>query len=248
MSEFRYLTVDLDRELAVVTLMNPPMNPLNMEFLIELDRLNDYLNENKVRVVIYTGSGRAFIAGADIAEMKDMNPDQALRFSRFGQSVFAKIEKSDIVSIAAINGYALGGGLEFTLACGIRIASEKAKFAQPETSLGIIPGFGGTFRLADVIPKSYANLMILSGRMIDAQEAYRIGLIDILTTETELMETAKGFAIDILAKSPAATKLAKHSIEGHNGELESKLFSDCFICPDQKEGMNAFLEKRKANF
>ena len=250
--------VDIRGPLAEVTINRPKsLNALDSATLTELKNVfSEIAEDTKIKVVIITGSGnKAFVAGADIGEMKDYDSLQARAFGRLGQIVFSLIEKAPQVIIGAINGYALGGGCELAMACDMRIASTKAKFGQPEVSLGIIPGFGGTQRLSRLVGKGKAKEIIFTGGIIDAQEACRIGLVNKLCEPEELMDKARALAENILRLSQSAVALAKLSINnGLNMDdesafaYESELWGTCFSTKDQKEGMNAFLEKRPAEF
>jgi enoyl-CoA hydratase len=232
------------------------LNALNKAVLTELETVLDALTaDGPKKPLIITGEGaRAFVAGADIVEMADMNPDEALEFSRFGQRIFSKLETFPAVTIAAVNGYALGGGNELAMACDVRIAASNARFGQPEVGLGIIPGFGGTQRLARLVGMANALDLILTGRMIKAEEAFRIGLVHKVVDEGKALEEALNYAKAVMKNSPFAVvqvkKVIYATITGRdNGmEVEADLFSACFAHPDQKEGMKAFLEKRPADF
>lgn len=208
------------------------------------------------RVLIITGDGeKSFVAGADISEMANLNEQEGYEFGKLGAKVFRAIELLPIPVIAAVNGFALGGGCELAMACDIRIASAKAKFGQPEVGLGIIPGFSGTYRLAKLIGQGYAKEMIYTGKVIKADEALRIGLVNAIYEPEQLMPAAVEMARKMVACAPIAISLAKQSINENYDldataslELENKLFGKCFATKDQKEGMAAFLEKRSANF
>ncbi|WP_416044731.1 short-chain-enoyl-CoA hydratase [Clostridium tyrobutyricum] len=233
------------------------LNALNSETLKELGSIIDdiHVNDN-IKAVIITGSGeKSFVAGADIAQMSKLNSIEATKFSRLAQNVFSKIENLPKLVIAAVNGFALGGGCELAMACDIRFASKKAKFGQPEVNLGILPSFGGTQRLPRLVGKGIAKELIFSTDMISANEAYRIGLANKVYEPEELLTKAKEFAQKVMTKSPVGVRLAKASINnGLDVDLEAGLkyeansFGLCFSTEDQKEGMKAFLEKRKANF
>jgi enoyl-CoA hydratase len=220
--------------------------------------LDDFVDnlDSATRVLIITGDGeKSFVAGADISEMAHLNEEQGREFGRMGAQVFRKIELLPIPVIAVVNGFALGGGCELAMACDIRIASNKAKFGQPEVGLGIIPGFSGTYRLPKLIGQGYAKEMIYTGKAIRADEALRIGLVNAVYEPEELMERAMEMAQRILANAPLAISLAKQSInEGYDLDadaaiaLENDLFGQCFSTADQKEGMDAFLNKRKPVF
>jgi enoyl-CoA hydratase len=208
-----------------------------------------------VRVVVLTGEGKAFVAGADIAYMSNLNPDQAKKFSEDGSRLFRKIETLNKVVIAAVNGFALGGGCELAMACDFRIASVKAKFGQPEVGLGIIPGFSGTQRMARLIGLGRAKELIFTGEHIDAQEAYRIGLVNKVTEKENLLEETYIIAEKIKSNSRVAVKYAKESMNrGIETDIETgiayenNIFGLCFASQDQKEGMNAFMEKRHPDF
>ncbi|MDI3310731.1 MAG: short-chain-enoyl-CoA hydratase [Thermoanaerobacterium sp.] len=247
-----------DDGVAIITINRPKsLNALNYETLKELDSALDKAEDDKdVKVVIITGSGeKAFVAGADIAEMRNMTPLEAKKFSEYGQSVFRKIETLSKPVIAAVNGFALGGGCELSMACDIRIASKNAKFGQPEVGLGIIPGFSGTQRLPRIIGTSKAKELIFTGEMINSDEAYRIGLISKIVELSDLIEESKKLAKTMMSKSQIAISLAKEAInKGMETDLdtgnaiEAEKFSLCFTTDDQKEGMNAFLEKRAPRF
>jgi enoyl-CoA hydratase len=205
--------------------------------------------------VIITGEGKAFAAGADISKMKDFTPAQAQSASDMGSRSFRRLEQSTIPVIAAVNGYALGGGCELALACDIRIASVYAKFGQPEIKIGVIPGYGGTQRLPRSIPTGIAKEMIYTGDIIDASTAERIGLVNRVVPAEKLMVEALAIAQKISSLPPLAMKLAKKIInQGNNKDLdqylalESEYFGKAFETKDQKEGMAAFLEKRPPKF
>lgn len=233
------------------------LNALNNQTITELGEVINEISKRKdIKTVIITGSGeKAFVAGADIVEMKDLNSIEARDFSRLAQKVFSDIENMPQVVIAAVNGYALGGGCELSMACDIRLASKKAKFGQPEVNLGILPGFAGTQRLPRLVGKGIAKELIFSTDMINAEEAYRIGLANKIYEPEELMDKARELSNKIMSKSPVGVRLAKASINnGLNMDNESAynyeadLFALCFSTEDQLEGMDAFVGKRKAEF
>ncbi len=206
-------------------------------------------------MLIITGIGKAFVAGADISEMKDMNAEQGREFGSLGSKVFRKIELMKKPVIAAINGFALGGGCELSMCCDIRIASSNAKFGQPEVSLGIIPGFAGTQRLSRIVGMAKAKELIFTGNMIKAEEAYNIGLVNKVVESDSLMEEAMKMATKIASNGQIAVKYSKVAINrGYEvdfeagNEIETSLFGLSFATNDQKEGMTAFLERRKAKF
>ena len=233
------------------------LNAINKQVLKELHKIFfDLEEDNSIRVIILTGSGeKAFVAGADIAEFSEFTPSQGKELSQNGQDkVFTFIEQMKKPVIAAINGFALGGGLELALSCHIRIASNNARMGLPETSLGVIPGYGGTQRLAQIIGKGRAMELILSCKMLNAEEAFSFGLVSQVVTQEELLSSASELAQKILKNSPFAIGQAIKSInaaydEHQNGfEVEINAFGICFGSEDFKEGTQAFLEKRKPNF
>ncbi len=258
MSQYTNLLFEVKDSIGMITLHRPKaLNALNTELLQELSDLLDRIKEDtSIGIVIITGSGeKAFVAGADIAEMQPLTAIEGRNFGKIGQDVFNKLESLPQPVIAAINGFALGGGCELAMACDIRIASEKAKFGQPEVSLGITPGFGGTQRLPRLVGKGRGKELIYTGDIIDAGEAYRIGLVNKVAAPDELMNAAKAMAEKILSRASVAVQLSKAAVnEGLNMDLasgiayEAEVFGLCFATEDQKEGMTAFVEKRKANF
>jgi|Wag4MinimDraft_17_1082658.scaffolds.fasta_scaffold00038_16 enoyl-CoA hydratase len=255
---YNNLNIKLDGSLAILKINRPKaLNALNKETLTELEiAVNDLNNNKEIKVVIISGEGKkAFVAGADISEMKDMNVKKAKEFSLLGHRVFNKIEESNKIFIAAVNGYALGGGCELALACDLRIAAETAKFGQPEINLGIIPGFGGTQRLAKIVGKPLALELVLTAENIDAQKAVELKLVNRIVETDQLMSEAKSLAETIAQKSAPIVSLAKEAVNfalehpvSEGSKYEANLFSSCFSTVDQKEGMQAFLEKRKAEF
>lgn len=258
MTDYSSLVISVEGGIGLVTINRPKaLNALNSTVLNELAIAFDELADNTdVKVVILTGAGeKAFVAGADITEMKDMNTAQGKAFAEKGQGVFLKIQQFVKPVIAAVNGFALGGGCEIAMACDIRIASTKAKFGQPEVNLGIVPGFGGTQRMPRLIGSGMAKLLIYTGDMIDAQEALRVGLVQKVTVPEELIGEAKAIAGRIIAKSPVAVSMAKDAINRgvdmditNAMQYEAYIFGTCFASEDQTEGMTAFVEKRKAAF
>ena len=259
MVEYVNLLLEVESDGIAIVKINRPkaLNALNEATVYEIGAMFDQLAmDNAVKVIIVTGSGdKSFIAGADITEMKTKTAIEGRRWGQLAQGVFSKIENIPKPVIAAINGYALGGGCELAMACDIRIASEKAKFGQPEVSLGIPPGFGGTQRLPRLVGKGRAKELLFTGDMIDAAEAYRIGLVNQVVAPQELINAAKTMARKILSRAPIAVQVCKSAVnEGLNVDLDSgiayeaEVFGLCFATEDQKEGMTAFMEKRKANF
>ena len=229
------------------------MNALNSTVLDELDKTLDAVNLDEVRCLILTGAGeKSFVAGADIGEMSSLTKAEGEAFGKKGNDVFRKLETFPIPVIAAVNGFALGGGCEISMSCDIRICSDNAVFGQPEVSLGITPGFGGTQRLARLVGAGMAKQLIYTARNIKADEAFRIGLVNAVYPLAELMPAAEKMAAGIAKNAPIAVRNCKKAInEGLDADMdeaiviEEKLFGDCFESYDQKEGMAAFLEKRK---
>ena len=254
----KYINIGVKDFIGTITIDRPDaLNAMNDEVVEELhDSVEQCILNKEVGVIVITGSGeKAFVAGADIKAMQKMSSRQAIEFGRKGQEMTMVIENSPKPVIAAINGFALGGGCEIALACDIRIASDNAKFAQPEVTLGIIPGWGGTQRLPRLVGKGRALELIASGEMIDAEEAYRIGLINHIVPQTALMEKVKSLADSILKNGPAAVSAAMRCIhKGFDKNLEDALdlelnsFSELFETGEQQEGTTAFIEKRKPNF
>ena len=255
--EFKNIIVETKEKVGIVKMNRPNvLNALNIETLQELsEAISDLSESADVRVVIITSAGKAFLAGADIAEMKDMSPDEAIQFSKSGQKVFDLIASLEKPVIAAVNGFALGGGCELALACDIRIASDKAKLGQPEVNLGVIPGFAGTQRLSRLVGAAKAKEMIFTGDMVDAQTALSIGLVNQVIPADQLMNVCMELANKIASKGPTAVKMAKRAInQGIEARLEegsayeTRDFAECFATGEAKEGMSAFLEKRKPNW
>ncbi len=242
---------------ALISISRPKaMNALNTQVFKELEYLLHQLRtNNSVRVVVITGEGKAFVAGADIAEMVNKNPQQAKEFSLFGQKVFDMIDSFPLPVIAAVNGYALGGGCELAMACDFRIASINAKFGQPEVNLGLIPGYAGTQRLPRLVGKGMAMFMLLTGEMINANEALQCGLVQRVTTAEELMTTTMHLAQTIASKGKLAVRKLKEVVRKGSEmsynfavQAENEAFASLFDNPESKEGMTAFLEKRTPNW
>jgi len=255
--EYQQLIVLTENNVCTVKINNPAaLNALNSSILKELDNALDTIEKNpEVSVLIITGEGRAFVAGADISEMLNMDVAQAKNFGDFGARVFRKIETLSKPVIAAVNGFALGGGCELAMACDIRIAADNAKFGQPEVGLGITPGFSGTYRMPKLVGVAKAKELIFTGNVINAAEAHAIGLVNQVVKPEELMETVMKMANTIASKAPIAIKYSKEAIEyGLNNnaekaiENEANLFSKCFSSQDQKDGMEAFIGKKKPIF
>ena len=257
-SQFETLLVEIDGAVAVVTIQRPKaLNALNQQVLTELHKLiGELRSSDSVRAVVLTGSGeKAFVAGADIAAMVAMQPAEALRFAELGHQVMDGLASLPQPVIAAVNGFALGGGMELAMACDILLASETARFGQPEVNIGVMPGFGGSQRLARRVPFGQAAEILLSGENITAAEALRIGLVNRLYPPAELLGEAKKLAHKIASRAPLAVAKTKQSL--HNtwqGTLadgnaqERRLFSELFATADQKEGMSAFLLKRPPGY
>lgn len=255
---YQNLLVDIKEKIAIVTINRPDkLNALNHQTLTEIkDAFKKLNSDDNVLVVILTGAGeKAFVAGADISELSKLNMLEGKDFAEFGQSVFTYIENLNKPVIAAVNGFALGGGCELALSCHIRIASENAKFGQPEVNLGIIPGYGGTQRLTRLIGSGLAMEMILTGDMIDSTEAYRIGLANKIYPLPDLMSKAWEMAQKISSKGQQAIRFAIKAVktveevslkQGQN--VEASLFALCCGTEDFKEGTSAFLDKRKPLF
>ena len=252
-----YIILEKDKATAIITISREKaLNALNSQVMDELSQAIDVVKADKdIRALIITGAGRAFVAGADIGVQSVFDVREGRQWGRRGSAVFREIELLQIPTIAAVGGFALGGGCELALSCDMIVADEKAKFGQPEVSLGITPGFSGTQRLPRRIGTAKANEMIFTGRMIDAYEADRIGLINKIAESGKLMDEAKTLAESCIKNAPAALRYAKACIDrGMQTDIdtgiaiENELFAMCFATEDQKEGMKAFLEKRKPVF
>ncbi|MCK4267016.1 MAG: short-chain-enoyl-CoA hydratase [Thermoplasmata archaeon] len=257
MTEYENLIVEIEGDIGIITINRPKaLNALNSETLHELGCAASEMECNEqVKVVILTGAERAFVAGADISEMMPMTTLEGRRHGQLGQNTFAAFENMPKPVIAAVNGFALGGGCELAMACDIRIASEKAKFGQPEVKLGVTPGFGGTQRLPRLVGRAKAKELIFTGDIINAAEAHRIGLVNRVAPPESLMDAAKELAALIAKNGQLAISLAKRAIDqGIEVDLksgcamEAEIFGLCFSTEDQKEGMKAFIEKREAKF
>ena len=255
---YKNITVEKRNGIAFITINRPDvLNALNIETVDELRRAAlELRHDNEAKGIIITGAGeKAFVAGADISELRDLGPEGAKQYSLRGQHVLSIFENMQKPVVAAVNGFALGGGCEFAMACHIRIAAENARFGQPEVKLGVIPGFGGTQRLARLVGKGRAMQLCLTGEMIDAQEAYRIGLVNKVAPAESLMEEAENLLRTIMKQGPAAVA---QTIEAINRGLEvdlatglnieAILFGLSAAGEDWKEGTSAFLEKRIPDF
>lgn len=256
---FQLLSLEPDTDgLALLTIRRPEkLNALNRQLISELsEAFRITANDASIKALILTGAGeKAFVAGADIGEIARTNAIEAEQISRRGQEIFRALETMRKPSVAAINGFALGGGLELAMCCAIRIASPNAKLGQPEVKLGIVPGYGGTQRLPRLVGRGRALELLLSGEPIDAAEAYRIGLVNALAPQAELIATAKQWARKVIANGPLAVALTMESVDtGLDGGLdaglrfESMAFGLTAASEDRREGAAAFLEKRKAVF
>lgn len=251
------LLTALENGILTVTINRPDkLNALNKDVFTDLDAVLQEIESNKeIKTAIITGSGaKAFVAGADISEFTGLNGDEGMALARRGQKVFFKIEQATKPIVAAVNGFALGGGCELAMACHFRIASENAKFGQPEVNLGLVPGYGGTQRLVQLIGKGRALELLLTANMIDAQTALQYGLVNHVVPQDQLLEKTTALLQTILQKAPLAVA---HCIRAANAafepnqqgyEVELEAFGACFNTADMKEGATAFLEKRKANF
>lgn len=255
---YENILLEYQGQIAVITVNRPKaLNALNSATLQELtDAFNELANNSSIRAVILTGSGeKAFVAGADIAEMNNKSTMEARYFSQLGHQLMNRIESLPQPVIAAINGFALGGGLELAMACDIRLASENAKFGQPEVNLGLLAGFGGTQRLPRLVGGGLASEILFTADMLNAQEAYRIGLVNHVYPIEELLEHALTMARKIASKAPIAIQLTKSAIyKGENMDLisgqayEAEAFAQIFSSEDRKNGCKAFLEKTSIEF
>jgi len=258
MSDLQYVRVEWDGELAIVMIDRvDKLNALNAEVIRELgDVFRDLRDDDVVQGVVVTGAGdKAFVAGADIGELAQMTPLSGVEASRDGQNVFSEIERFPKPVLAAVGGYALGGGCELALACHLRVASDNARFGQPEVGLGTIPGFGGTVRLARIVGFGVAVEMVLTGAMVDADRAERIGLVSAVYPRAELLDQAKVFLRGVTKNGPVAVRMALESLclaqtsaPQDAASFESAVFGLLASTTDLKEGMTAFLEKRKPVF
>ncbi len=251
---YKNILTEIRDNIGIIKINRPQqLNALNIQTIHELnDLIHLWSKDDKIKVIIITGEGKSFVAGADIAEMKDMTKQQAIDFSEMGQKVFSLIESQEKPVIACVNGFALGGGCELAMACDIRVASDKAKFGQPEVNLGVIPGFAGTQRLARMVGTAKAKELILTGEIIDAQTALSIGLVNQVVPHDNLLDQTFKMAQKIASKGPTAVRLAKKVISrgietdfATGSSFEVEAFGECFASGEAKEGMSAFLEKRK---
>ena len=260
-----YTTIltSLDNGIFTITINRPEkLNALNKHVLNDLNNVIDEIQNNpEIKTAIITGAGpKAFVAGADISEFNELSKDEAMALAKRGQDVFFKIENSKKPIVAAVNGFALGGGCELAMACHFRLCSENAKFGQPEVNLGLIPGYGGTQRLTQLIGKGKSMELQMTAHLIDANEALQLGLVNYVTTSESLLERTRDILLVIQSKAPIAVGKVIECINvavvsdsaytngksGYDKEIEA--FGDCFLTEDMREGTAAFLEKRKANF
>ena len=245
----------LDGGIFTITINRPDkLNALNKDVMRDLDKVFDEVEQNNdIKAVIITGSGqKGFVAGADISEFVGLSGEEGKALAKKGQDIFFRIENCSKPVVAAVNGFALGGGCELSMACHFRIASENAKFGQPEVNLGLIPGYGGTQRLVHLVGKGRALELLMTGNMLDAQTALQVGLVNHVVPQEELLSKAKSILEIIINKAPLAISRcitaanAAYSANGYQKELDA--FGECFETEDMKEGTAAFLEKRKASF
>ena len=260
-----YTTIltSLDNGIFTITINRPDkLNALNAAVFNELDKaLDEILSNPEIKTAIITGAGpKAFVAGADITEFNGLNKEEAMALAKRGQDIFFKIENSKKPIVAAVNGFALGGGCELAMACHFRLCSENAKFGQPEVNLGLIPGYGGTQRLTQLVGKGKSMELQMTAHLIDANEALKLGLVNHVTTAESLLERTKDILLVIQSKAPIAIGKVIECVNvavvsdsaytngksGYDKEIEA--FGDCFVTEDMKEGTTAFMEKRKANF
>ncbi|MBC8313169.1 MAG: enoyl-CoA hydratase/isomerase family protein [Candidatus Cloacimonetes bacterium] len=255
--EFKNLIVKKDGKIGIITIHRPEvLNAVNIETILEIEKaMHDFDDDKNVYVIIITGEGKSFVSGSDISRLAKMDSLQARKYSQIGQRVFDFIENVEMPVIAAINGFALGSGCELAMACDIRIASEKAKLGQPEVKLGLIPGHAGTQRLARLVGTGKAKELIFTGDVIDANEAFRIGLVNKIVESESIFEEVKNMAKKIIAVGPNAVRIAKtvinRGIDANSktaNSYEMEAFSILFSTDEAKEGLKAFLEKRKPNF
>jgi enoyl-CoA hydratase len=260
---YQTILTSLENGIFTITINRPDkLNALNKQVFTDLDNaIDEVYNNVAIKTVIITGSGaKAFVAGADINEFGGLNKEEAMALAKRGQDVFFKIENSKKPIVAVVNGFALGGGCELAMACHFRLCSENAKFGQPEVNLGLIPGYGGTQRLTQLVGKGKSMELQMTAHLVDANEALQIGLVNHVTTQESLIERTRDILNVIMSKAPIAIGKVIECINvavvsdsaytngksGYDKEVEA--FGDCFITTDMKEGTTAFLEKRKANF
>lgn len=256
--EYKNLLFTVEEGVATITFNRPKaLNAMNSETMGEfMNAIKTCYDDDNIKAVIVTGSGdKAFVAGADIVEMQDLEPCDALKFMERGHETYRALELMPKPTIAAVKGFALGGGTEIAMSCDIRFAADNARFGQPEILLGLTPGWGGTQRLPRLVGIGRALELIMGGGQIDAQRAYEIGLVNKVFPADQLMEETKKFAKRLAGMPGFAIKMIKHAVNfgqelplDHANRLEMECCAQCFSTHDQKEGMKAFLEKRKADF
>jgi len=256
--KYKNILFDVETNIAIITFNRPSvLNAMNLETILELNKaIRECGEDENIKVVVLTGAGdRAFVAGADITYFKGKKPQEIMKFMEIGQSTLRLMETMGKPVIAAVNGFALGGGTEISMACDIRFASDKARFGQPEILLGLIPGWGGTQRLARLVGIGRAKELVMSGEQITAQRAYEIGLVNRVFPAAQLMEEVKKFAQKLAEMPPFAIKMAKCAINyGYDLSLENAMNleiqcnAQCFSTQDVKEGVTAFLERKKPHF
>ena len=256
MKEFKTILTELEDGILIATVNRPDkLNALNRDVMSDLEGLaGEISTNNDIKALIITGSGqKGFVAGADISEFVGLNKDQGTELARKGQRIFSSFENSSKPVVAAVNGFALGGGCELAMACHFRIASENAKFGQPEVNLGLIPGYGGTQRLVQLVGKGRALELLMTANIIDAPTALLYGLVNHVVPQEELLPKTKAIVQTIIGKAPLAiarcitsANAVFENVDGY--EVELKAFGECFDTNDMKEGTAAFLEKRKAIF
>ncbi len=254
---YETLLTETENGILIITINRPDkLNALNKKVLSELEQVVQTVYDDKmIKAAIITGAGnKAFVAGADISEFTELSDTDGALLAKRGQDIFFKIENCSKPIVAAVNGFALGGGCELAMACHFRLASDNARFGQPEVNLGLIPGYGGTQRLTMLVSKGKAMELIMTGNMIDATEAKQLGLVNHVTAAETLLEKTKQILQTILSKSPVAVSKAIAAINAYNDKTkngyaeERRLFGEAFASYDKKEGTAAFLEKRKPNF
>jgi len=252
---YKSLLTSLENNIFIVTINRPDkLNALNKTVFDELNQVLDEISTNaEIRSVIITGAGpKAFVAGADISEFSGLNKTEAMAMAKKGQDVFARIENSSKPIVAAVNGFALGGGCELAMACHFRLANTNAKFGQPEVNLGLIPGYGGTQRLTMLVGKGKAMELMMTGNIVGAEEALKFGLVNYVESPDNLLNKAKEILSVILTKSPLAISKVIEAVNAFFNkdgfEKEAQLFGEVFSSDDKKEGTSAFLEKRKPVF
>jgi enoyl-CoA hydratase len=260
---YQTILTNLENGIFTITINRPDkLNALNKQVFTDLDAaIDEVYNNAEIKTAVITGAGpKAFVAGADITEFGGLNKEEAMALAKRGQDVFFKIENSKKPIVAAVNGFALGGGCELAMACHFRLCSENAKFGQPEVNLGLIPGYGGTQRLTQLVGKGKSMELQMTAHLIDANEALQLGLVNHVCTAESLLERTKDILTVIMSKAPIAIGKIIECVNvavvsdsaytngksGYDKEVEA--FGDCFITEDMKEGTAAFLEKRKANF